>query len=308
MITLPERYGILVVDDEPDVHAITRLSLRNLRYRERGVELMSAASGEEAIETMRSQPDTAVILLDVLMESMTAGLDACRTIREDLGNHFVRILLRTGQPGAAPESRVIEEYDIDGYLPKAELTATRLYSAVRTAIKAFHELVLLERHREVLAFVHSSVTALHAYEPLELTLQRILETAVAIAPSPLAVLNLETFETQGNPLRSLLYLSTDPDPAQAEAAAAEIVAWVAADPAARAIRDAGPFADGYLVPLCLHRDLGYGWIYLGDATPDEVGLQALPILAAHASNALYSTVAQTMLAAREGPFFDSITV
>ena len=95
----PERYELLVVDDEPDIHAVTRLSLRGLRYGGREVALISAASGAEAVQAMRRQPHIAVVLLDVVMETTSAGLDACRAIRGELGNRFVRILLRTGQPG-----------------------------------------------------------------------------------------------------------------------------------------------------------------------------------------------------------------
>src|SRR5438552_2082364 len=126
MISLPDKHRILIVDDEPDMHAITRLSLKGVRHGSRGIELGSAVSGREAVEFLREHPYTAVVLLDVVMETETAGLDACRAIREELGNHFVRILLRTGQPGVAPERKTIEEYDIDGYLPKAELSSNRL--------------------------------------------------------------------------------------------------------------------------------------------------------------------------------------
>src|SRR5205085_8841219 len=121
-----------------------------------------------------------------------AGLEACKAIREQLGNRFVRILLRTGQPGVAPERKTIEDYDIDGYLPKAELSSNRLWASVRTALKAFHELVELERSRQTLSFLHRSVASLHAFEPLDVCLQRFLATAMAIVPTPLAVLKLET--------------------------------------------------------------------------------------------------------------------
>jgi CheY-like chemotaxis protein len=308
MIQRPDQYRVLVVDDEPDVFAITRMSLRGMRYADRDVELVFASSGRETVEFMQRHPDTAVMLLDVVMETMMAGLDTCRVIREEQGNRFVRILLRTGQPGVMPERQAVDAYDIDGYLPKAEITATRLYTAVRTALKAFDELLQLERYREVLTFVHNSVAALHTFEPLELSLQRILETAVAIAPTPLALLQLETFEEQGNPRRVSLHIAADSGPGTREAAMAHVLAHLAADPASPLVREGGQLGTGYLVPLSLHRELGRGWIYLDQVTPDTVGLQALPLLAAHASNALYSTVAQALLAAREGPLFSSITV
>jgi CheY-like chemotaxis protein len=308
MITLPEKHRILVVDDEPDVFVVTELSLKGLSYGGRSVEFATASTGEEAVAAMRARPDTSVILLDVVMETATAGLDACRAIREELGNRLVRILLRTGQPGVAPERQTIDGYDIDDYLPKAELTSNRLYAAVRTALKAFEELVELERHRQVLAFLHDSVISLRAFEPLEVTLQHVLATAVAIAPSPLAVLDLHTFEDRGDPHRYLLHLAATADPARGQEAALDLAARVAAEPTARALRDAGPFGEGFLVPIVLQRDLGYGWLYLAGEAPDDLGVRALCLLAAHASNALYSTVAQAMLAAREGPFYESLLV
>src|SRR5262249_7102302 len=160
-------------------------------------------------------------------------------IRDELGNRFVRILLRTGQPGAAPEKRTIDEFDIDGYLPKAELTTNRLYAAVRTALKAWEELIELERHRELLAAIHDCVISLASFEPLEASLGRILETAVAICPTALAILELQSFEKEGNPRRWFVYLSTDPDAMQAKAAALAVGARIAQDPAARAVSEVG---------------------------------------------------------------------
>ncbi len=301
-------HRILVVDDEPDVLAVTRLGLKGLRYGGRGVELAGAASGREAVEAVRARPDTAAILLDVVMETETAGLDACRAIRGDLGNAFVRILLRTGQPGVAPEKRTIEEFDIDGYLPKAELTSNRLFAAVRTAIKAYEELVELDRHRSVLASLHQSVAALHAYEPLDVTLRRVLEIAVELAPAALAHLDLATFDEKGDPREFTVSLSTDPDRARAEAALKAASERLRADASASAGRGPGPFGDGFLVPLTLHRELGRGWVYLERPRLDAIAEKALPLLAAHASNALYAAIAQELLARREGPFFDSLSV
>ena len=119
-IVVPARRKVLIADDEPDIHAITRLSLRDLVHGEEPVEFISAKSGRETVERLREQPDIGVVLLDVVMEDEHAGLEAIGAIREQLGNRLVRILLRTGQPGAAPERETIERYDIDGYLPKGE--------------------------------------------------------------------------------------------------------------------------------------------------------------------------------------------
>jgi CheY-like chemotaxis protein len=308
VITLPTKHRVLIVDDEPDIHSITTLSLRGIAYAGHPVEFYSARSGREAIQAMREHPDTSVILLDVVMETPSAGLDACRAIREELGNRFVRILLRTGQPGAAPERKAIDELDIDGYLPKAELTTNRLYAAVRTALKAYEELISLERHRQISAFLHDSVVQLRAFGPLETTLQRILETAVAIVPSSLAVLDLHTIEEDGQQRRTFLHIATDADPIRAQQAAEAVAARVATDASTGGPREAGSFDDSLLVPLVLHRDLGFGWIYLQGATTDQPQTDALCLLAEHAANALYASVASSLLAAREAPFYATVTV
>lgn len=308
MISLPDHYLILVVDDEPDMHSISRLSLRSLKYRNRSIELAFATTGREAVEFMRTRPDTAVILLDVVMETASAGLDACQTIRQELGNEFVRILLRTGQPGAAPEKKVIEEYDIDGYLAKAELTTNRLYTAVRTALKAYDELLELQRHRQVLTFLHESVTALHKLESLEESLQRILETAVMIAPADLAVIHLEAYRSSGDTQRFILYAGTHPNSQEIEAAATAVVAQVAHDPSALALKEAGIFGQGFLVPLMLHGHLGYGWLYIENTLDDPLLYQTLPMLAAHAAHALYAHLIQELFFSHKGNVFAEIQI
>lgn len=310
MIHALSEHRILVVDDEPDIHAVTRLSLKSMRYRDRKVIIDSASSGKDAVAYLRAHPDTAVVLLDVVMESQTAGLDACRAIREDLKNHLVRILLRTGQPGVAPERKTIDEYDIDGYLAKTELTGHRLYASVRTALKAFEELVELERHREVLKFVHETALAMHSFEPLEGSLERVLTASAAVTGTPLGILELVTTDAAGHPRRLMLHF----DPAGSARDEAEIATRARAINGRLAGAPAGDVSPrelegGYLLPIRLHRDLGHGWIWLEGAAPDRTGLQALTLLAAHAGNALYSTVAQAVLSARDDqPLFLEMTI
>lgn len=288
----PDRFRILVVDDEPDVFAVSRLTLRTMRYLDRGVHLEPAASGAEAVAKMREAPDTAVILMDVTMETASAGLDAVRAIRGELGNSTVRILLRTGQPGQAPERAAIEEHDIDGYLAKAELTSHRLYAAVRAALKAYHELVELDRHRRVLRQVHECVLGMRPFDPLEASLRRILDTVGLMAPRSLALLTLETLEASGG--RRKVRLHRDPGGATADTSALESLE------ARLATAVPGPVEAGWLMRLELHRDLGHGWLFVEAAALDECTLQALALLASHAGNALYATVAQSILRARAG--------
>src|SRR5450830_1200366 len=140
-------WRVLVVDDDPDVHAVTRLALRNLSFKGRELELFSAHSGAEGYKVLSETADIALVLLDVVMETEDAGLVLARRIREDLGNHTVRVVLRTGQPGQAPEQRVIIDYDINDYKAKTELTTQRLFTAVISALRAYESLTMLERSR-----------------------------------------------------------------------------------------------------------------------------------------------------------------
>ena len=305
MIHLPDTHRILVVDDEPDVFTLTRLSLRQMQYRGRGVELVSAISGAACVADLQAHPETSVILLDVVMESEHAGLDACRAIREQVGNKLVRILLRTGQPGIAPEKQAIDDYDIDGYLLKTELTTTRLYAAVRTALKAHEELVELERHRTLLRYVLDCATEVHSFDGIELALRKTLAAAADLTEAALTVLSLETFESHGDPLRILLHSS----PSGVDEAAAQAIAQrVQSDPQAQSALQTTRWADGLLIPLRLHRELGHGWIYVQGGRVDHIVEQVLPVLAAHAANALYAVVAQRLLEDREEPFYSSIGV
>lgn len=146
-------WKILIVDDEPEVHATTRLVLSDFRFEGAALEFLSAYTGDQALHLMRDHDDIAVILLDVVMESAHAGLDCARAIREDLNNRLVRIILRTGQPGQAPERKVIVEYDINDYKNKSELTSQRLFTTVYTAIRSYRDMLALDRQRVGLRYI-----------------------------------------------------------------------------------------------------------------------------------------------------------
>lgn len=139
---------ILIVDDDPEVHAMTRLVMKKFTYRERPVQFMSAYSAEEAMQVLRNDPGIAMILLDVVMETDDAGLRLVPRIRDELGNRQVRIILRTGQPGQAPEDDVIHGYDINDYKAKTELTAQKLGTATVAALRSYEHITELMRSRQ----------------------------------------------------------------------------------------------------------------------------------------------------------------
>ena len=140
-----QAWKIMIVDDEKTVHQATQLVLQDFTFEDKSVNLISAYSGKEAIELIQQHPDTAFILLDVVMESNDAGLKVVKYIREELKNKLVRIILRTGQPGEAPEESVIINYDINDYKLKVELNRHRLITTTLTALRAYRDVINLEQ-------------------------------------------------------------------------------------------------------------------------------------------------------------------
>lgn len=143
-------WKVLIVDDEEQIHAVTKMVLSDFHFRDKPLVFLSAHSGAQGRELLREHPDVAVVFLDVVMETENAGLDLAREIREVLENHFVRIILRTGQPGQAPERRVIVDYDINDYKEKSELTAQKLFSAMVTALRSYQDIMTIESSRRSL--------------------------------------------------------------------------------------------------------------------------------------------------------------
>ncbi|MEH6651713.1 MAG: response regulator [Motiliproteus sp.] len=136
----PAPWRILVVDDEEGVHGITRMIFRGYRFEERPIELISALSGAEARSLLDQQPDICLALLDVVMESDDEGLQLVDYIRNQLDNQDMRIILRTGHPGLAPETDVIIKYDLNDYLSKSELSASRLLSSVIVGLRSYRDI------------------------------------------------------------------------------------------------------------------------------------------------------------------------
>ena len=135
---------VLMVDDDAEVHTVSRLALRGFEFQGRGLEMLSAISAQQARTIFESRDDIALALIDVVMETEHAGLDLVNYIRNTLGNHRTRLVLRTGQPGMAPEDRIIREYDVDDYKEKTELTIQKLRTLFYGKLRAYRDLCALE--------------------------------------------------------------------------------------------------------------------------------------------------------------------
>ena len=141
----PRAWKVMVIDDEKSVHDITSLTLKEFTYEGRGIRFIDAYSAKEAKAYLKENPDTALMLVDVVMESEDAGLRLVQYVRETLGNELVQVAIRTGQPGCAPEDQVISRYRINSYFSKTEVTARKLVSLVTTSLRTY-QLALALKH------------------------------------------------------------------------------------------------------------------------------------------------------------------
>lgn len=160
----PPSWKVLIVDDEASVHTVTEMVLGDFQFEGKPLHFLHAHSANEAIELFDREEDIALALLDVVMESDTAGLELVDRIRNEVGNQQVRIILRTGQPGQAPEEEVIVRYDINGYKEKTELTAQRLFTTVYAALRSYRDIMIIERNKRGLEKVIESTALIFGHE------------------------------------------------------------------------------------------------------------------------------------------------
>lgn len=190
---------LLVVDDDHDVHSVTELLLRDLKFDGYRLQLLHAYNSIEAYEILQQDADIAILLLDVVMESDDAGLRLVKRVRETLHRKKLRIILRTGQPGYAPELETISNFDINDYKTKTELTRERLFTCLMAAARSYLQLAQLEQ----LAY-EDQLTGLHNRNGL----LKAMEIAVAAGQThTLLLLDLDHFsmlnDSFGNELADL---------------------------------------------------------------------------------------------------------
>lgn len=173
-------WTLLVVDDEEEVHAVTTLALDDFQLCGRGIRFLHAYSARQAREILATEPEVALVLLDVVMETDNAGLEVVEYVRNVLHNRFIRILLRTGQPGQAPELDVIRRYDINGYTHKTELTREKLHTTVYTGLSAYRDLMALEANRRGLEKIIDSTARLFETDSIARFAQGVLEQLIAL--------------------------------------------------------------------------------------------------------------------------------
>jgi response regulator RpfG family c-di-GMP phosphodiesterase len=175
-----ECWKVLIVDDEPEVHEVTKLALRHFSFENKGLTFLHAYTCDEAKKLITNNPDTAVILLDVVMETDDAGLEVARYIRENIRNQMVRIILRTGQPGAAPEKDVIVNWEINEYKTKTELTSQKLFTTFIATLRNYRDLRMIEGHRRGLEKIVDASGSLFEIQSMEQFMSGVLTQITAL--------------------------------------------------------------------------------------------------------------------------------
>ena len=115
---------ILIVDDEAHLRMLIQQTLEELE--DAGVELLTAADGEAALETIRAETPQ-LVFLDVMMPKLS-GFDVCSRVKHTLGLKDVYIVLLTAkgqefdkQKGqdAGADLYMTKPFDPDALLEKA---------------------------------------------------------------------------------------------------------------------------------------------------------------------------------------------
>ena len=143
-----KKQKVLIVDDDQSIHDVTNMAMQSMDFSDFKLEILTAYSAAEAKEILDNEPDIALALIDVVMETPEAGLDLVTYIREELKNSLIRLIIRTGQANDFPQMHVIQHYDINDFKEKTELTLERLYSTIRTSVKQYEQLIELQNKYE----------------------------------------------------------------------------------------------------------------------------------------------------------------
>ncbi|MTV50935.1 DUF3369 domain-containing protein [Heliobacillus mobilis] len=143
-----DTWKILIIDGNPEVHAVIRTGLINVKFDEKPLCFFNTASEKEAKQLLLEQPDVALIVLGRGEESIGVELRLLRYIRQELNNSHVRIILLSPHSECEPEEKMIVEYDINAYMTAQELTSQKLFSTLYGALRSYRDIMTIELNRK----------------------------------------------------------------------------------------------------------------------------------------------------------------
>ena len=174
------KWKIIIADDELDVHILTKTVLKDFQYKGKGIDFISTYNTKETLAALENNQNVALILLDVVMDTDDAGLQIVKKIREDFQNNLIQIILRTGQPGSAPETDVVINYAINDYKEKTELTSKKLVTTLITALRSYETLQSIESNKKGLQQIINASENLYSSSSNPLLSQGILTQIISI--------------------------------------------------------------------------------------------------------------------------------
>ncbi len=155
-------HKLLVVDDSKLMHEITSLVLDSMNFLDFDLKMISAYSAKEAKKIFINNPDISLAIVDINMETSSAGLDFVNYIRNELKEKLIRLVIRTSEVDNYPAIDIIQEYDINDFLDKTNAAPERIFTTIRSCIKQYEQLEELE-HKYKLTYhqmTHNQTTML----------------------------------------------------------------------------------------------------------------------------------------------------
>jgi CheY-like chemotaxis protein len=116
------RTALLVDDDARNIFALSSVLER------RGMSVLTATTGKEAIATLETNPDVAIVLMDIMMPEMD-GYETMQVIRENPGWRRLPILALTAKAMKGDREKCLEAGASD-YLAKP-VNTEQLMAALR---------------------------------------------------------------------------------------------------------------------------------------------------------------------------------
>ena len=205
-----DHWNILIVDDEPEIHQVTTMALAGVKIAGKKLKFFHAYSAAEALELLKEQDKIAVTILDVVMEDDDSGLKLVRCIRDRLALLDMRIILRTGQPGFAPEEQVISDYEINDYIMKTETTRSKLFTSLCSAIRSYQQLCIISEARDFLQRLTIMNSALISQTTFTSFVQCLVHNSLDLfSASGSGLLLIDQGKKKGEPSRFVIEYSSE---------------------------------------------------------------------------------------------------
>lgn len=141
-------WKVLIVDDDEDVTALTKLALNNFEFNGKKLQFFEADSGEKAKKILSENEDIALIFLGIVMKPDYDKLKFIKYIRDDLKNNLVHIVLRTRQAGYVPEKEIISNYRINFCQTKEDLTESKLHIITTSILNSYNALKTVDDYNK----------------------------------------------------------------------------------------------------------------------------------------------------------------